>query len=97
MFNLSDFRKKIDFIDLEILKLLAARNEILPEIITYKQKHNLPILQSGRENEIMKEKLKLAKKLKLSPQYIESILDLILSESRRIQVELNTQKNNSNN
>jgi chorismate mutase/prephenate dehydrogenase len=47
------YRQQIDLIDLEIIALLAKRNEISQQIGNYKQENNLPVHQPKRREIIL--------------------------------------------
>lgn len=49
--ELQDFRKKIDAIDAELLRLFAERMDVAAEIASYKKTHDLPVLDRRREKE----------------------------------------------
>ena len=64
--ELSDYRKRLDEIDKEILGLFSERMDIAVEIASWKQENSLPVLDARRE----KEKL----------QHIEEMSDPELSD-----------------
>lgn len=49
MNELNKIRKKIDEIDLRILKLFEERLDLMPDIARYKKTHQLPIRDLKRE------------------------------------------------
>ena len=49
--ELSDYRKKLDEIDDEILRLFAERMEIAADIAAWKKERELPVLDARREKE----------------------------------------------
>jgi len=51
--NLNNFRKEIDNIDDEILALFIKRMKAVKEIADFKKANNLPVLNSGREDDII--------------------------------------------
>ena len=51
--DLTDIRNKIDGIDDEITELFAKRMQLAKEVAEYKKANNLPVLNSGREREII--------------------------------------------
>lgn len=52
--DLADYRNKIDEIDKEIVSLFERRMETSEAIANYKKDNNLPILNSGREDQVIK-------------------------------------------
>lgn len=52
--KLLEYRNKIDKTDTEIVKLLIKRFNIANDVAEYKKANNLPVLHSGREDEVLK-------------------------------------------
>ncbi|MGN1411267.1 MAG: bifunctional chorismate mutase/prephenate dehydratase [Oscillospiraceae bacterium] len=88
--DLTSLRSEIDKIDDEILELFQKRMEINVGVAEYKQAHNMPIFQSGRENEII-EKVK-----EKSPENlqngVESLFLQIMDIGKSIQQQTIYQK-----
>ncbi len=90
--NLKLMRNKIDDIDNQILELLYERLNISKEIARFKRDNNMPVLQTGRYDEILRKKIIQAENLGLNPNYISDILEVIHEESVRTQLELINQE-----
>lgn len=86
--NINVLRKQIDEIDEQLLTILAKRMRISKEIGTYKKEHNMPILQSGRYNDILENRAKQGTALDLSPEFITEIMKAIHEESVKVQMEI---------
>ncbi|MBS7384570.1 MAG: bifunctional 3-deoxy-7-phosphoheptulonate synthase/chorismate mutase type II [Candidatus Egerieousia sp.] len=86
--NLSVLRKQIDELDEQLLTLLAKRMRISQEIGTYKLEHNMPVLQSGRYDQLLKSRQDMGSKLNLSGEFVDSIVKAIHEESVRVQLDL---------
>ena len=86
--NLSVLRKQIDELDEQLLTLLAKRMRISQEIGTYKMEHNMPVLQSGRYDQLLKSRQDMGSKLNLSGEFVDSIVKAIHEESVRVQLDL---------
>lgn len=84
--ELSDYRKQIDQIDDELLRLFAQRMQTAAGIAAWKKEHGQPVLDAGRERE------KLAQIVNAAPQPLQeeavSLFRLLLSLSRSHQREL---------
>jgi chorismate mutase-like protein len=78
-------RKEIDKIDKNIIQLLNKRSNLVNDILKYKGGKNMPLFDKKRENQILKDSLKQARKLKLSPNLVLDIFKRILKESHRIK------------
>ena len=75
MSDLRDQRNKIDVCDEEIIRLIEERLDIVNEVINYKIKNGIEILDSGREEEILNG---LDKKVR-NPEYLEIIKKIYLN------------------
>lgn len=53
MADLSDYRGEIDEIDEQMVSLLERRMNLARKVAEYKRVHALPVLQSGREEEVL--------------------------------------------
>ena len=77
MLELENLRKKIDKIDNDILILLKKRFDIVKKVWILKKENNLPILQKERWEDLMKQKLEIAKELKLDIDLVKKIWESI--------------------
>ncbi len=60
--EVNDLRKRINELDLQFVKLLDERADLVKGIGNYKKEHNIPVYQPGREKEIQDRILKASKK-----------------------------------
>ncbi len=86
--SISVLRKQIDEIDEQLLALLAKRNSISREIGMYKKENNMPVLQTGRYNEILEERARMGQAMNLDREFVNAIMKSIHEESVRIQLAL---------
>ena len=86
--NINILRKQIDEIDEQLLTILAKRMRISKEIGIYKKEHNMPILQSGRYNDILENRAKQGQAMNLSADFVTEIMKAIHEESVKVQMEI---------
>ena len=86
--NLVALRRQIDELDNSLLELIARRMRVAREIGQYKKEHNMPILQSDRYDEILKDRIAHADKLGLDSEFMKTVLVAIHEESVRHQQEV---------
>ncbi len=79
--RLDELRKLIDKLDDELLEILAKRMKVSVEIGKFKKENNIPIEQSDRWRDLIKDRLNKAKNLNLNPKFIQKLLQLIHDES----------------
>lgn len=86
--NLSMLRQQIDEADNELLEVLNKRMRICREIGQYKKEHGMTVLQSGRYDQIMHSRVKLAQDMGMSADFMKVVLSSIHEESVRQQLEI---------
>ena len=86
--DLSDLRDQIDEIDNSLLELLSKRMRVSREIGTYKIEHKMPILQTGRYDEILTNRVTQAENMDMSGSFAKKFLEAIHEESVRQQMEV---------
>jgi chorismate mutase len=85
--DIADWRKKIDEIDRRLVKLLNERAECALEIGKIKRLNGLPILESSREEEVMRLALE-ANRGPLDNDSIRRIIEEVVREGRGLQQQL---------
>lgn len=83
--KLAHLRKEIDEVDWQLLQLLAKRLSLVEAIGEYKQENNLPVLDLGREEQLLSGRKQQGRELELRAEFIDQLFALILAESRRRQ------------
>jgi chorismate mutase len=86
--KLSDYRNQIDEIDEELLEILGRRMQVVNEIGEYKNQHEITILQLKRWSFIIEDRLKKGLKYNIEKNFLLELLELMHSESMRIQTEI---------
>jgi chorismate mutase len=86
--SLTELRRQIDEIDNDFLSILAKRMRISKEIGQYKKEHNMPVLQTGRYDEILEKRISNAEQMGMSAHFMKTVLEAIHEESIRQQIEI---------
>lgn len=86
--DLSVLRSQIDELDNELLQLLCKRMRVSREIGHYKLEHDMPVLQTGRYDHILKDRVDQAESMDMSGEFAHKILEAIHTESVRQQFEV---------
>ena len=86
--NLNSLRHQIDELDDQLLELLAKRMRVSSEIALFKKANNMPVLQTGRYDEILTKRIRQGSELGMSEEFMKIILEAIHEESVRTQLEL---------
>ena len=84
--ELKEYRNKLDVIDSQLLFLFCERMEIVQKVAEYKKEHDLPVLASSREKEIL-ERVRALSGEELAP-YAQTLFETLLYVSREYQKTL---------
>lgn len=84
---MKELRDKIDKIDREITSLFEQRMDVVKEVIDYKIKHKLPILNSSREEQVIEKNTAYLKNAEYAPYLREFYTDL-MTVSRKMQADI---------
>ena len=79
--NLYELRKQINFIDDELINILASRMKIAREIGKFKKENNITILQNKRWNEILDKYVNRGMEHGLSEKFIKNFITSVHDES----------------
>jgi chorismate mutase len=84
--RLAECRRRIDEVDLQILKLLNQRTEIVEEIGRIKQSLTLPIYEPKREDQVF-ENVTSHNRGPLAADAVHRVFERIIDEMRSVQRE----------
>lgn len=87
MNRLEEDRKAIDEIDKEITELFEKRFTVVQDVIAYKTENDLPILNSGREDDITKKNTERIQNEDIRP-YFKEWYKKLLALSRQYQQDI---------
>ena len=85
--TLASMRVKIDAADLQLLNALGDRFKAVEKVGKVKNQHGLPLYQKARWEAVVEDRLKKAKRFKVSEDFTRKLLKLIHQEAIRIQKE----------
>ena len=86
--NLNLLRQQIDELDNELIEILSKRMRVCREIGQYKKEHHMQVVQTGRYDDILKSRIKLAEEMEMSGDFMKTVLQAIHEESVRQQIEI---------
>lgn len=78
-------REQIDQLDIQLVELLAKRQEVTTAVGQYKKEVGKPIYDPIREAELIQKRRALAESLNVAPDLIEDLLRRIMRESYQTQ------------
>ena len=87
MDELQELRGRIDQIDARIVELFEQRMDVTRQVGEYKRRRGLPVLDAGREQEVLARKVELLQNRELEPD-VTALFEAIMAISRRQQRRL---------
>ncbi len=82
---LESLRERIDKVDRHLIEILAERMDAVKKIGEFKRDNQVTVLQMGRWNEIVNNRIWLGKSLGLQEETVKKFLDLLHIESIQLQ------------
>ena len=89
---MEEYRKKINKVDSEIIKLLAKRRDLSREIIRLKNENQSSIRDKTREKELLIQLVELGKKEGLDSEFVTSVFHEIIDDSVKLQNKILNRK-----
>ena len=89
---MEEYRKKINEVDSEIIKLLAKRRDLSREIIRLKNESRSSIRDKTREKELLNQLVELGKKEGLDSEFVTRVFHEIIDDSVKLQNKILNRK-----
>lgn len=86
--DIAQLRMQIDQLDNELLNVLSRRMQVSREIGRYKKSHGMPVVQAGRYDNIVSNRVNTALSLGMSEDFIRALLAAIHEESVQQQIKV---------
>ncbi len=86
--HLAEFRERLNGIDEQLIGLLGERFEICQEVADVKKERGIPMMQSGRVDEVKARCKKLGEQHRVAPEFVEDLYTLIIGEACRLEDEI---------
>lgn len=86
--SLSELRKQIDEIDMDLTEMLAKRMRVAREIGIYKKEHEMAILQTSRYDEIIHKRVEAGTAMEMDGEFMKTIFEAVHAESVRQQMKI---------
>lgn len=86
--SLTLLRQQIDQIDNDLLEAFSKRMRISREIGQYKKEHSMPVVQTGRYDDILNSRAAAAEELGMNGDFMKTVYQAIHEESVRQQIEV---------
>mgnify|MGYP006284311057 FL=1 len=83
--SIDDLRRRIDEVDVEIVRLLAERLKAARAIGEEKERVSLPVLDAAREDRVLEKVRHLAMEDDIDPREVERIYEQIIDSAKSVQ------------
>lgn len=85
--ELEDFRKEIDALDKELVKMLGKRQAIVSQVALYKHARGIPAILQDRIDEVRNNAAEEGKQYGLDPDYTARLWQMMIDEACRLEQE----------
>jgi chorismate mutase len=86
--GLEPFRRRLDFLDGEIARLLGERFEVCRRVAYHKREHDIPMMQPERVVQVRERYLARGAEVNLPSDFTESLFDLLIGATCKMEDEL---------
>ncbi|MHB1533939.1 MAG: chorismate mutase [Acidimicrobiales bacterium] len=85
--DLGQIRGEIDEIDHRLVALLGERARLVARVVRYKRRHHMPVVDRGREDQMLAHIAGLAKEYGLDPRVAQQVLRTVIDGFTLLEVE----------
>jgi isochorismate pyruvate lyase len=85
--DLAAIRDQIDGLDRRLIGLLAERGRLVGGVVRYKRAHHLPVVDRGREDQMLGRIAEVAKEEGIDPRVAQQVLRTIIDGFTLLEVE----------
>ncbi len=86
--DLEPFRRRLDFLDEEITRLLGERFHVCREVAEHKREHDIPMMQPERVAHVRARYLARGGEVSLPADFTEALFELLIEATCRMEDEL---------
>jgi chorismate mutase len=86
--GLEPFRRRLDFLDGEIARLLGERFEVCREVAYHKREHDIPMMQPERVIEVRERYLARGVEVNLPADFTAALFELLIGATCKMEDEL---------
>jgi 4-amino-4-deoxychorismate mutase len=86
--GLEPFRRRLDFLDGEIARLLGERFDVCRQVAHHKREHDIPMMQPERVIEVRERYLARGSEVNLPADFTAALFELLIGATCRLEDEL---------
>ena len=83
--SLEKYRNQLDQIDLQLLELIAKRQEVVERVADYKRSRGLPLFHRTREQQLLEARKEQGEALGIEPDLVAMIFRQLIERSHQVQ------------
>lgn len=88
MSGLGPFRRRLDYLDGEIARLLGERFDVCRDVAAHKHEHDIPMMQPERVIEVRERYLARGAEVSLPPEFTAALFELLIGATCKLEDEL---------
>ena len=88
MNGLASFREELNDLDERIVELIARRIDRCRSVARYKKQNGIPMMQSGRVQQVKDRCADLAAERAVDPDFMRKLYSVIIDETCRVEDEI---------
>ncbi len=88
MSGLEPFRRRLDELDEQIMRLLAERFDICREVAEHKREHGIEMMQPGRVQEVTQRYLSRGAERDVPADFTAELVELVIGATCKMEDEL---------
>jgi 4-amino-4-deoxychorismate mutase len=86
--GLEPFRRRLDFLDGEIARLLGERFDVCREVAHHKREHDIPMMQPERVAQVRERYLARGAQVSLPADFTAALFELLIGATCKLEDEL---------
>jgi chorismate mutase len=85
--ELAAIRDRLDAVDRDLVRVLAARATLITEVVHFKRAHGMPVVDRAREDEMLDRIERTASDAGLDPRIARQVLRAVIDAFTLLEVE----------
>jgi chorismate mutase-like protein len=88
MEKLAAYRKELNSLDEQLVRLIAQRIDVCRNVALYKRESGIPMMQPQRVDEVKSRCANMGAELHVNPEFMRKLYSVIIEETCRVEDEI---------
>jgi 4-amino-4-deoxychorismate mutase len=88
MDSLEKFRREIDSLDAQLVKVIARRLDVCRQVAGFKKESSIPMMQPERIEQVKHRCIKLGVSQGIDPNFVAELYNLIIRETCKLEASI---------